>query len=222
MPSSICEGIILRRHNFGEADRVLSVYTDRYGKISVVARGVRKITSRRAGNIEILNRVKLHLFKAKSYTLTEAESIESFPKIKSNLTLSTYAFHVIEMIDKLTNEDEKSLQVYILLKNTLTLLEQNPRQIFLRAFEVKLLSLMGFWSVSQVGEIDESIRDVLNILEKSSWTEIDNLDITAQQAQLLEQILRNYNEKVLERPLKSIQVLKQIKSVKPHNLTKTK
>lgn len=211
MPASTCEGIILRRHNFGEADRVLSVFTDRYGKIAVIARGVRKITSRRAGNIEILNRVRLHLFKAKSYTLTEAESIESFPIIKDNLTLSTTAFHVIELIDKLTNEDEKNLAVYHLVVSTLTLLEKNPRQIFIRAFEVRLLSLMGFWGINQIGEMNNDIRTILQKLEKDSWTEIANLEISQDQAITLEQIMRNYLERVLESSLKSVSVLKDMK-----------
>src|SRR3989344_2903487 len=99
MPALTTEGLILKRKNFGEADRVLTVLTPRLGKISIIARGVRKITSRRAGNIEVLNRTKLHLFKGKNYTLTEAESLETFNKLKSNLTLSTVALHIIELVD---------------------------------------------------------------------------------------------------------------------------
>src|SRR5258708_11287786 len=101
MPAVTTQGLILKRSNFGEADRVITALTDRYGKISIIAKGVRKITSRRAGNIEVLNLVKLHLFKARSYTLSEAESIQTFPTIKENLTLSTTAFHVIELVDRL-------------------------------------------------------------------------------------------------------------------------
>ena len=69
MVSLTTEGLIIKRKDFGEADRILTVLTDRFGKISVVAKGVRRITSRRAGNIELLNLVKLHLFKAKNYNL---------------------------------------------------------------------------------------------------------------------------------------------------------
>src|SRR5690242_266710 len=148
MPTVTTEGLILKRINFGEADRVLTVLTDRYGKISAIARGVRKITSRRAGNIEVLNRVKLHLFKAKSYTLSEAESIDTFQKIKDNLTLSTYAFHILELIDRLVPEEQKNPNIYSLVLETLELLKTSPRQIFIRSFEVKLLSLLGFWSSS--------------------------------------------------------------------------
>ena len=63
MPSVTVEGLILKRANFGEADRMLTILTKNLGKISVVARGVRKITSRRAGNVELLNLVKIGLKK---------------------------------------------------------------------------------------------------------------------------------------------------------------
>src|SRR3989338_10556742 len=130
MPAVTTEGLRLKMSNFGEADRVITVLTDRFGKISVVAKGVRRITSRRSGNVELLNRVKLHLFKAKNYTLTEAESIETFAKIKENLTLSTTAFHVIELVDRLTREEQKNIQIYSLTVSILQILEKNPRQIY--------------------------------------------------------------------------------------------
>src|SRR3989338_5435359 len=138
MGSITTEGVILKRKNFGEADRVVTIITKQYGKISVVAKGVRRITSRRAGNIEVLNRVKLHLFKAKSYTLSEAESIETFQVVKDNLTLATTAFHILELVDRLVVEEQRNPQVYSLTVAVLHLLEQDPRQIFIRAFEVKL------------------------------------------------------------------------------------
>src|SRR5437773_1848962 len=133
MPAVTTEGLILKRKDFGEADRVLTVLTQRYGKISVIAKGVRKITSRRAGNIEVLNLVKLHLFKAKNYNLSEAESIETFQKLKGNLTLSTTSFHIIELVDRLVPEEQKNERLFDLVVAVLKVLVENPRQIFVRA-----------------------------------------------------------------------------------------
>ncbi len=210
MPAVTTEGLILKRSNFGEADRVLTVLTDRYGKISVIARGVRRITSRRAGNIELLNRVKLHLFKGKSYNLTEAESIETFSKLKENLTLSTTSFHIIELVDRLVPENQKNIQLYNLVVAVLQILEKNPRQIFVRAFEVKILSTLGFWNVEEVRQLYADLRILLRRLEFSSWQEIETIEINAEQAIALERILRYYLEKVLESSLKSIKVLKEL------------
>lgn len=75
------EGIILKRRNLGEADRILTVFSKNLGKISVLAKGVRRITSRRAGNVELLNRVSMYLHRAKSFLiLTEAISLNTFQK----------------------------------------------------------------------------------------------------------------------------------------------
>ncbi|MBI2011826.1 DNA repair protein RecO [Candidatus Daviesbacteria bacterium] len=211
MPAVTTEGLILKRSNFGEADRVLTVLTDRYGKISVIAKGVRRITSRRAGNVELLNRVKLHLFKAKNYNLTEAESIETFPKLKENLTLSTTAFHILELIDRLTAEEQKSPKLYELSISIFRILEQNPRQIFIRGFEVKILSLLGFWSINAIKELNEEQKNILEKLEYQSWEKIGEIDIGPEQSDNLEKILRFYLEKILESSLKSVKVLKDLK-----------
>lgn len=211
MSSVSTEGIILKRHNFGEADRVMTALTDRFGKISIVARGVRRITSRRAGNVEILNRVSMSLFKGKNYTLTEAQSLETFPVIKSQLTLSTIAFHLIELADKLLLEDQPNVSAYSLLLTALRFLEVNPRQIFVRAYEIKMMSLAGFWSVDRLHEVEEDMRQLLTKLEKETFNQIADTELTEKQAIELEHILRFYLEETLETSLKSLQVMKQLK-----------
>lgn len=212
MPAVNCQGVILKRVNFGEADRIITSFTDRFGKISIVARGVRKVPSRRAPNMEVLNQVNLHLFKAKGYSLTEAEAINTFERLKSDLTLATYAFHILELVDRLTAEGQRNMGVYTLLIKTLENLIKNPRQIWIRAFEVKLLSLMGFWSTEALPSLNETTKKFFHILETDSWEEIAKITITKEQAVELERILRYYIEKTLESSLRSVQVLKKLKS----------
>lgn len=211
MPAVITEGLILKRKDFGEADRVLTILTDRFGKISVIAKGVRRITSRRAGNIEVLNRVKLNLFKSqKNYNLAEAEAVETFRKLKENLTLSTTAFHILELVDRLVPEEQKNPQIYELVVSTLQITERNPRQIFIRGFEVKLLSMLGFWSIDAIKDITLEQKQILTDLEYGSWTEINEMKFDADQAVALERLLRYYIEKILESNLKSVKVLKDL------------
>lgn len=211
MPVFTTEGIIVKRSNFGEADRILTVVTPFKGKIKVVAKGVRRITSRRGGNVELLNKVRLHIFQNKGMPiLTEAESIETFPKIKNDLTFSTYGSHLAELAEKLLPEDQSNPAVYNLLATALLLLETNPRQIFIRAYEVKLLTILGYWGVKEIGVIGE-IRNILDELQKKSWKEIEKMEINKKQALELEQILRYYIEKVLESSLKSMKIMEKIK-----------
>ncbi len=211
MASFSTEAIILKHSNYGEADRLLTIMTPFKGKIRVVARGVRRITSRRAGNVEPFNKVKLQLFQATGMpVLTEAESIDTYQKIKSELTLSGYASHVVEVADRLAPEEQANPQAYQLLAVILELLDKNPRQIFVRAYEVKLLSVYGFWSPDQIQTSIET-KDILENLQKSSWSEINELKINESQATELERLMLSYLEKVLESSLKSIKILQKFK-----------
>ena len=191
------EGIILKRRNFGEADRILTVFTLSKGKISIVAKGVRRISSRRAGNVELLNRVVLYLHQTKGMPiLTEAESLETYQRIKSDLTLSTYAYHLIELVDKLTAENQENRILYEHLLEVLKRLSKNPRQIFIRAFEAKILSNLGF--LSFLGK-----EDLLKDMEEKSWNEIEKIKISEKEAMELEHVLRYHIERVIESPLKA-------------------
>lgn len=211
MPALTVEGLILKRANFGEADRMLTVLTKVHGKISVIARGVRKITSRRAGNVELLNLVKIGLFHGKGYTLTEAESIETFPRIKSNLAISTAAFHILELSNKLLPENDPNFRAYDLIIATLRKFEENPRQLLLRAFEIKFLDLLGFFSTRALPGMEESTKNLINRLSYTPMSEIEDMEVPSEQIVALERILRYYIEQILESKLKSSDVMKQLR-----------
>ncbi|MFH0937021.1 MAG: DNA repair protein RecO [Candidatus Daviesbacteria bacterium] len=206
------EGIIVKRSNFGEADRILTIITPYKGKITVIAKGVRRITSRRGGNVEVLNKVKLQIFKGSGMSiLTEAESIETFPKIKSDLTLLSYGSHLAELSERFLPEEQPNPAAYQLLAAALDLLEKNPRQVFIRAYEVKLLTTLGFWSLNQI-QAKEDVKEILKSLEAKSWGEISKIELNQNQALELEKILRYYIEKVLESSLRSSKVMKELKN----------
>lgn len=204
------EGIILKRHNLGEADRILTVFSLQKGKISVLAKGVRRITSRRGGNVELLNRSLMYLHPAKSFLiLTEAQVLDTYQKLKENLILSTHAFHIIELIDKLTAENQENRILYEDLVNILQRLSRNPRQILIRAFEAKILSNLGFISFRENKETGE-IEEILEKLEVLPWDEIEKLEINQKQALELERVLQYHVERVIEGRLKSRQLFQRM------------
>ncbi len=217
MPGFKTEGIILKRRNFGEADRILTIFSLHRGKITVMAKGVRRITSRRAGNVELLNRVQMYLYVGKGMPiLTEAESLETYQKIKSDLTLSTYAYHIIELIDKLTAENQENRILYQHLVEVLKRLSASPRQILIRAFEAKILSDLGFVDFSSqkyISSLEASTqtKKVLQSLENLPWVEVLKIKIEEKEGLELERILRYHLERVIEGQLKSRQFLKEIK-----------
>ncbi len=196
------EGVILKRRNFGEADRILTVFSLQKGKISVLAKGVRRITSRRAGNVELLNRSILYLYQGKGMPiLTEATTLNTYSKLKEDLILSTYAYHIIELVDKLTAENQDNRILYEHLVEVLRRLERKPRQILIRAFEAKILSNLGFITFKQ---------ELLQKLENYSWDEIEKIKIDERSALELERVLRYHLERVIEGSLKSRQFLKKL------------
>src|SRR5690349_12925667 len=103
------EGIIIKRKNLGEADRLITVITPHLGKLTIKATGVRKITSRRSAHIELLNHAALHLYKGKGmHVLTEVKMIDDHSKIKKDFTKVGFAYHLCELVDGLCPEEQEN------------------------------------------------------------------------------------------------------------------
>ncbi len=140
------EAIVLRHKNWGEADRLLWLYTRKAGKVQAIAKGVRKIKSRKAGHLEPFTRVNLLMARGRSFLIvTQAETIDAHLNLRDDLLLVGYAAYVTELLDRFTYDEDDNLQIYRLLKDTLSRIdtEIDPR-IPVRYFEVKLLGLLGY------------------------------------------------------------------------------
>ena len=156
MNSYRTEGIILKRTNYGEADRILTVFTKHFGKISVIARGIRKISSKKGGNLELFNQVKISLAKGRNLDIvTEAEVINSFKDWRKNLKKVALAYRLCELVDKLTAERVESEEIYKILVNYLANLSSIKNlQLAINDFELSLLQYLGFWPKGKTVNID--------------------------------------------------------------------
>jgi DNA repair protein RecO (recombination protein O) len=151
MHSFRTEGIIIKRQNYGEADRFLTVLTPHRGKIRVLAKGVRKISSRRSSHIELLNLSILSIHESRTPILTETETVSHFESLKSDLNKSAFAFYLCELIDGLLAEHQENKLAYELLRQALYDLEIDPDpRKRIKRFEQELLILLGFWPHDQV------------------------------------------------------------------------
>ena len=109
MKSFRTEGIVIKRRNFNEADRILTVMTRDYGKMQIKAAGVRRITSRRSAHVELLNHAVLHLYKGNTFSiLTEAKVMDDFGPIKSDFGKIGIAYHLCELVDGLCPENQEN------------------------------------------------------------------------------------------------------------------
>ncbi|MBI2621952.1 MAG: DNA repair protein RecO [Candidatus Levybacteria bacterium] len=170
MGSYKVEGIIIKRKNFGETDRILTVFTKKEGKIKILAKGVRKINSRRAPHVELLNLSILNLHEGKMLILTEAETRSHYSSLKNDLKKAGFAFYVCELVDGLVPEHQENRAVYNLLEQTLYDLEiiRDPRPLIKR-FEQEILILLGFWSRERMF-LEEGDRFIEDLMEKKIKT----------------------------------------------------
>ncbi len=148
-------GIILKRINYGEADRIVTLFTQEKGKITVIAKGVRKPTSKRAASIEVGTELEALIIKGRGMDiLSQTVIIDSFPAIKQDLIGCTQLYQLLEIIDILTREDQELPEVYELLLNTLTNLstQTNHKQLLLHSFKT-LTEILGFAPPDSVSEI---------------------------------------------------------------------
>lgn len=162
------EGIIIKRVNVGEADRILTVMTRDLGKVSVKATGVRRITSRRASHVELLNVAKLYLYKGKGMmVLTEVMMVESFEWLKADLRKIGFAYHVCELVNGLCPENQENRLVYDLLKRTFErLTAQDDLAHVAYQFEMELLRLLGYWSSEEELSHQQAVAVIEEILER--------------------------------------------------------
>jgi DNA repair protein RecO (recombination protein O) len=142
------EGVVLKRSEFGEADRLTTIYTLEHGKLRVLAKGVRKPRSRKAGHLEPFTRVSLLIARGRNLDLiTQAEGLETFPALKEDLEKLSQASYVVEMLDRLAYEEgEENRALYQLFVDTLRRLEagQVNAQSVLLYFELGLLDRVGY------------------------------------------------------------------------------
>ena len=140
------EAIVLKRRDFGEADRILTLYTPDRGKVNAIAKGVRRIASRKSGHVELFNHTTLLLAKGQRLdVVTQAESVDTFRAIRDDLIRATYAYHIVEIVDRFVQEGDKSPATFELLRGALDALEDaEDLSLVARYFELRLLGLLGF------------------------------------------------------------------------------
>ena len=136
----------MRRVDFGEADRLLTLYSREYGKIKGIAKGARKPQSRKTGHVELFMRSRFFLAKGRNLDIiTQAEMIESYVALRSDLIRTTYASYVVELLDRFTVEEDKHSGIYDLLVNALGWFAAAEYLLLAaRYYELRLLSLTGF------------------------------------------------------------------------------
>lgn len=139
------EALILRRNDFGESDRLLTIATPA-GKRRVVAKGARKTSSRLAGHIELFTHTSMLLAIGRNLDIvTQSYVLDSFNTLRTDLAGLSKAYYAAELYDKFTQEEEENQQLFRLLVQTFSALNvsRNP-ELVLRVYELRLLHIVGY------------------------------------------------------------------------------
>jgi DNA repair protein RecO (recombination protein O) len=148
-PSFETEAVVLRSIRYGEADRVLHLYSRERGRMGAIAKGVRRVGSRFGGRLEPMFRVRLIVHEGRSelVTVTSAETVDAHPGIRERRASLERATQACEAVLRLFDSQEPNPAAYNLLCHELQLLDRRPEAATrgqALAFRVKLLLAAGF------------------------------------------------------------------------------
>jgi DNA repair protein RecO (recombination protein O) len=150
MPGPVrTEAVVLRSMRFGEADRILHLYTPMRGRMGAIAKGVRRTRSRFGGRLEPFSRVDLQLHEGRSdlLTVTGADMVDAHARLRDDGGALDAAGRACDAVSRLFDSSESHPEVFHLLCNELSLLEAEPQLATLAnqlAFRLKLLVAAGF------------------------------------------------------------------------------
>lgn len=241
------EAIVLKAQDLGEADRILTLLTRHFGKVRVIAKGIRRPTSRMAGHSEPLTHGRFQLARGRELdVLTGAEALELHRSVREDLARIAAAWYVIELADRFTADRLPAAPIFDLVATTLRHLEAgHASALVCRWSDLHLLDRSGFrpelascarcgtapeeamhaWSPADGGLVctrcvDGSVAGLpalsvralksLRYLLASDFAAAARLRLDARLEAELERHLRSFMHHVLDREIRSAQLLDEL------------
>jgi len=142
-------GIIIHQVRFGEADKFVKILTQNHGLVDVVAKGARRLTSKKSSHLDNLNLIRFSTNRGNSpQYLSQVEAIEGYPKIKSDLHKVRTCFYLTEIMHHTLVEAQPDEDLYYQFKKFLELLndldnDESSRQQAVD-FQLFLIDHLGF------------------------------------------------------------------------------
>ena len=173
--------VVLKRRNVGEADRIVTIFSKEYGRMKVIAKGIRRIHSRRAAHVEVFSHVSLVLYRGKTWdSVTQASPIDAFSFLRGNLTRVSAGYYLCELVDALTPEHQEHRDVYTLLLDALMAIN------------------------------DSKVNDLISVSEQFALALLRALGYLAHDRSLTLAQIDPYIEKIIEKRLKTPKILSQL------------
>lgn len=137
-------GVVLRTVKLGEADRIVTLFTQVNGRVRAVAKGVRRSGSRFGGRLEPTSHVAVQLYRGRELdVVTQVETVDAFRALREHYGALTHAVSMLEAVDAVSPERERNAPLYAMLHGALRTLSTRPSPLVAPAFFWKLLALEG-------------------------------------------------------------------------------
>ncbi len=188
------QAIILARRDFRESDQIISFLTLEKGKQEVLAKGIKKITSKNSAHLEpfCLSEVEIISGKELNY-IGAVQTINNFKKIRIDLQKSLAAGLIVSLLNKIMEVGEKDERFFLLLKGWLEFVNNHSeiQAVIVDGFVVKLLYYLGF-DIVEVEKINLEMKKDLRILLEGDWSLIANLKFEKKEYERLHKIIYKF------------------------------
>ncbi len=162
------EAIVIKEMNYSESSKIVTLFSLKKGKVRVIAKGSRRIKNKFSNAVNLFNYLKIIYYEKEGkelYTLSEADLIESYSNIQSDVKTFAYASLFVEIIDRGTSAFDSNSYIFYLLLNYLQTINKSKKpQEITTLFLIKFLSLIGIQPI-----LDHCVkcgaREVMNIMD---------------------------------------------------------
>jgi len=147
---------------YQEADKIVTIFTKDYGKITAIAKGVRKTKSKFGSSLEILTHSVFLFYKGRNIDIvSQTEILESFFSTSKEVIKFAFAANCVEVVNKLTEEREINIDLFNLLKEVLHYLrESNDPKLLTLSFKWQTMSILGYRpSLNHCCRCNKSVED---------------------------------------------------------------
>lgn len=140
-----CEGIVIRSTDYGETNKVVTLYTREWGKIGVMARGAKKPNSRLSAITQLFTYGYFLIQQGSGLgSLQQGEMISSMRSIREDIFLTAYSSYIVELTDKSVEDKKSNPFLFELLLQTLNYLNEGyDADVLMHIYEMKMLNVLG-------------------------------------------------------------------------------
>lgn len=142
----------------------MDIYSKENGKISVIAKGVRRPGSRKRGHLEIFSKIRFQAVYGKGIAiLTEVETIDSYGSVRKSIKKISLAYYFVEVLSKATHEGEENYELFNFICNVMDKLKSAKKLKELRLeFVAGILKILGYWPKDKIINLpDEKLDEIL-------------------------------------------------------------